>query len=240
MQFTIQQRITIWQEIQIDAPSKEQAIEMVKADPQCSNFENEGILMLNETEEVLQTELYEGDYADKVAIYEWEKTPSHRQTYVYLIILHEVSAYLNIFRGKRGLTDDLYNMGGSPAMWEESILLSDKFYHKFRDELEGDEPGVVIMDFIHEFMSEYDPTSADNSYLYILFGSEAVALYFMNDNEITEIDPEKHSYTVYKYDSNESIFSGIPGLLGEADGWGNYAIITAEQYNLLSEKLSGQ
>jgi len=73
MQFKIQQLINVWQEFKIEADSVEQAIEMVSKEPSCSNYDNNGITVLNETEDVLTTELYDEGNEDGTPLFTWHK-----------------------------------------------------------------------------------------------------------------------------------------------------------------------
>lgn len=79
-------------------------------------------------------------------------------------------------------------------------------------------------------VSFLDTTQSSLSHL--LFGEEACRILCENDFEtlVSEIENNNIGYALYKYDGN------LPELLNELSGWGDYAFLDEQQFNILSEQ----
>jgi hypothetical protein len=66
---------------------------------------------------------------------------------------------------------------------------------------------------------------------YFLFGKEACDIYFNDDFHRLLEDIENTNCAVCKHGPNDSAID----LIHAYDGWGGYAIITEEEYNILKQ-----
>jgi hypothetical protein len=70
-----------------------------------------------------------------------------------------------------------------------------------------------------------------NTTYHFIFGQEASDIYLNNDfNELLE-DIENIQFAICKITPNDSPID----IISAYDGWGGYAIITEEEYNILHE-----
>jgi hypothetical protein len=69
---------------------------------------------------------------------------------------------------------------------------------------------------------------------YFLFGQEAADIYLNNEFDELLEDIEDLHFTICKHSSNDNALD----LLEAYDGWGGYAIINQDEYEILKEKIN--